>query len=143
MHKITLLQSDRDYICTHGTPLNDKQINLAQCILKTQCPHVDGLQSTLKERLSSRIQVVHCHGNHWITGYKQDVGNDVMYIYDSVYNSIDNASRNILQSLFEVKNNFKVTMALGQKQERGSNNCGLFAVATATTIALDLHTTIR
>ena len=47
MHKITLLQSDRKYICTHGTPLNDKHINLAQRILKTHCPHVDGLQSTL------------------------------------------------------------------------------------------------
>ena len=86
MHKITLLQSDRDYICTNGTPLNDKHINLAQRILKTQCPHVDGLQSTLlqpkgySKRLSSGIQVVHCHGNHWITAYKPDVGNDVIHL---------------------------------------------------------------
>ena len=63
------------------------------------------------------------------------LGNDVIYIYDLVYDSIDNATRNILQSLFEVKNNFKVTMALCQKQERGSNNCGLFAVATTTAMA--------
>ena len=65
----------------------------------------------------------------------------MIYIYDSVYESVDNViTRNILQSLFEVNNNFKITMALDQKQEKGSNNCGLFAVATATTIALKFTT---
>ena len=32
----TLLLLDRDYILTHGAPLNDKHIN----ILKAQCPHI-------------------------------------------------------------------------------------------------------
>ena len=84
--------------------------------------------------------MVHCHGNHWVTAHKSN-NDDSINVYDSVFSSVDNATRKILQNLFEVSNNFQVNMVLSQKREEGSNNCGLFAIATATSVALKFYPT--
>jgi len=143
MFKFTLLVSDKQILTTTGLPLTDKHVNLSQAMLKKQFLLINGLQSTLfqskklSRRLKSGVQVIFCRNNHWITVYKSesDAGLDIITVYDSIFTSVNEASRRIITNLFDVSEEFQVVMGLSQKQEEGSNNCGLFAIAVATTLA--------
>ena len=91
--KIQLDSDDRNAII-HGQRLNDKHINYAQGLLSDKFPDVAGLKSTLlqqKIRLDSSrpfVQILHVHNDHWITVSNLSSEMGVVYIYDSVYNSI-------------------------------------------------------
>ena len=91
----------------------------------------------LSRRLKSGVQVIFCYNNHWITVYKSecDIDLDVIIVYDSVYSLADEDTRKILSNLSDVSEKFMVVMELSQKQEEGTNNCGLFAIAAATALA--------
>ena len=60
-------------LLTFGCQLNDKHINLAQKLLRNQFPNIEGLASTLTQtkgnqgKIASGMQIIFCHGNHWIT----------------------------------------------------------------------------
>lgn len=84
-------------------------------------------------KLDTGIQIIHCHGCHWVTAHKYAPSVDVVRIYDSLYNTADDIVKTVTKNLFG--GSVRVEMvAHMQKQQSHSNNCGLFAIAIATAI---------
>ena len=128
-----------------GEKLSDLDINAAQRILKQQFPNVNGLESTLyqiKERkltenqVKNKIQIIHClHKEHWIVATTVGCEANVVKVYDSAFHSIDYATEKVIVNLFQYTDTLP-TIKLGRLQkQKGSNDCGVFAIACATAIA--------
>ena len=126
---------------TAGEMLSDVSMDLAQRILKNQFPTLNGLQSTLLQQKTmansatgselsrNRLQIIHSRSNHWIVA--STLGGEQVQVYDSLYESIDRESANVIFDLFHTS---QVTMMNSCKQE-GYVDCGIFAIANATAIA--------
>ena len=131
--------TDKSILCTPGRPLTDKHINYAQVLLRKQFPTISGLQSTLQQykelavKMDTGLQIIHCHGYHWVTAHKYASNIDVVQIYDSLYDTADDVVKIVVLNLFG--SSVRVEMAKIQKQQPNSNNCGLFAIAMATAIS--------
>jgi len=81
---------------------------------------------------SQRLQVVHCHGNHWILASTvHDDSSDRVMIYDSLYCNIDAETLTVICRLFGPT--AAPEIAKVQKQH-GTADCGVFAIAFATAI---------
>ena len=137
--RLKLYITDKNILCTPGMPLTDKHINYAQVLLRKQFPTMSGLQSTLQQykelavKMDTGVQIIHCHGYHWVTAYKYASDIDVVQIYDSLYDTADDVVKTVVLNLFG--SSVRVEMAKIQKQQPNSNNCGLFAIAIATAIS--------
>ena len=123
-------------IVRSGGELNDKHINFAQSILKTQFEGIAGLQSTLLlSELQTplplgALQIVHVRGNHWIAA--STVGCvDKVCVYNSLYSHIDNTTSQLLTKVFGCVNH----IVEKSPRQYGVKDCGIFAIATSTCIA--------
>ena len=129
-----------------GEELRDADINLAQRLLRVQFPELGGLQSTLlqqkeapiPERKEKMLQIVHCDSrHHWIVattiGNKRDAGE--VLVYDSIFKNVDRETRKNICNIFQLLpvSNIKVVKT---KKQIGTKDCGLFAIAYATALAL-------
>ena len=119
--------------------LNDKHMNYSQEMLKAQFKDdgIVGLQCTLTfskqfTRISSNkyLQIIHCRQNHWTVATTMGSYPEV-FIYDSIYESVDKATLDIMKQLF---GDISVKVANGPKQE-GATDYGLFAIATCVALA--------
>ena len=123
-----------------GEMLTDKHINLAQRMLKHQFPDFNGLHLTLlqdkphKFPTSNAIQIFHIKQSHWVCAANCKSGKQVL-MYDSAYSSWDQASLALLQKQFRC-NMASIKLVDGIQKQVGGTECGLFAIAFATTIAL-------
>lgn len=132
---IKLDMEDKNIISKGGW-LNDKHMDFAQAILRSTFKDLTGLRSTLisgtqaTTSIPPSLQIVHTRGNHWIvvTTLGSPVG--APKVFDSLYETIDQPTLLYLASLYcspiKVEN--------GPKQF-GTNDCGVFAIATATLLA--------
>ncbi|XP_064388500.1 uncharacterized protein LOC135336575 [Halichondria panicea] len=135
--------ADLTEIISEGGQLTDLHMEYAQKLLKKQFPHINGLQPTVcltrttcndgpKKTLSSnQLQIVHTRGNHWIVVSAIDCEEGVVNVYDSLYETIVGATREIILNIFQAS---LINMVESQKQE-GVVDCGLFAIANATSLA--------
>ena len=137
--------SDPDIeIIIMGTELSNLHINVAQRILKEQFSHINELESTLlqgkrqmltEDMVKNKLQIIHClERHHWITA--STVNNEVT-IMDSLFKSIDQETKLTISNLFQPtgsSNQLKIKLIKTQRQ-KGNKDCGLFAIAMATTIA--------
>lgn len=119
-----------------GEKLTDLHINYAQQLIKCQFPSLNGLQSTLYQvkkpafkPLKDQLQIIHSRGDHWIVA--STVSSKDVIVFDSVYHSLDSATKDVIANLF-LPDTTKIVES--QKQE-GGRDCGLFAIATVTAIA--------
>ena len=109
--------------------LSDLHINLAQQLLKQQFPQLNGLQCTLFQSkkhvgkpLKDQLQVIHCRSrDHWIVTSTIRCKDGVVNIYNSVYSTLDEETKEVIANLFH---SATVKMMKTQKQE-GSKDCGL------------------
>ena len=134
---IQLLQSDKRLL--HVGRLNDKHINFAQCLLKKQFPCLEGLmltilQTKVKKKIVCGLQIIHSRNNHWIVASTLGCEVDEIKVFDSLYTSIDEATKHVILGLSQ--HTHKILMEKMQIQE-GFDDCGLFAIAVATALALD------
>jgi len=134
---IKLRMQDRDSIIA-GERLNDMVVNVAQRLLKAQFPKMKGLCSTFLQGRKRRtvfeenmVQIVHSRGNHWITATSANVKMDYQVnVFDSLYDDIDEGTSNIISNVFgpsAVPCSIKI-------HQSGVDDCGLFAIANATSI---------
>uniref|UniRef100_A0A1X7TKU0 Ubiquitin-like protease family profile domain-containing protein n=1 Tax=Amphimedon queenslandica TaxID=400682 RepID=A0A1X7TKU0_AMPQE len=139
---IRLLLDDRSIASIlSGGYLNNKHIYFGQILLRRKFPEINGLKSTLeitkpsyKFEISDSliIQVIHCKDNHWITASNIGCEESEITVYDSLYKAIDQHTYEMLSRLF-LKKTF--TIKQPQKQTNGYD-CGLFALAFATTFSI-------
>ena len=123
----------------NGEKLTDQHIHIAQCLIKRQFPHIEGLQSSLLQSKPGReyeagtdqLQIVHSRGDHWVLASTVGCENGKVNVYDSVYSSLDEMTKQVVFNLF---NHRPINMIDSQRQE-GGMDCGLFVVANATAIA--------
>jgi len=139
---IDLTETDRDTI-TAGGQLSDSHINFAQAILRRQFDKVLGLQSTLlQSRLraplpaTGALQILHSRGNHWIVASTVGCSAGEVMVFDSLYSSIDQATRDLILQVFGKEVHIKLEKS---PQQLGGKDCGVFAVAICTALANGIH----
>ena len=139
--KVILYQQDKN-ILLNGKWLTDKHINFAQLLLQKQFSHCSGFQSTIYQLqkpllvLQDMIQIIHINTNHWavITTIGCEHQNNAIRYYDSLYSELMDSAENIISHLIPRKPQIVVELMKSTKQV-GCNDCGLFAVAIATSLA--------
>ena len=143
-NKCTLTLADKKTLLTFGSSLTDKHVNYAQALLRHQFTNdVTGLQSTLLQykplikKWAEGLQIIHCHGCHWVVAHKETASTDIVKVYDTLYDVADDVMIAVLLNLFAFSTHGPtIEMIPMQKQTTGSNNCGVFAVAICVAILL-------
>ena len=139
---IVLTTTDKDGIMNE-VKLNDLMINMAQQLLRKQFPRITGLQSTLLQSkihhaiLTSKehLQIIHSRGNHWIVASRIQAEDSVVRVYDSIYNTIDEGTQQVIKILFG--QSFSLEIVPIEKQI-GGRDCGLFAISISVALCLGL-----
>ena len=133
----TLIDWQRDIM--KREMLSDIPVNTAQTLLKKQFPNFNGLQPTIHQQRNqpveivvdtNQLQIIHSHSNHWVAVSSVGCKNDSVYVYDSLYTSLDEMK--VVSRQFHAR---CITMQPMQKLVHvGGADCGLFAVAVITAI---------
>ena len=143
-----LILTDEDQaILTEGRELNDKHIHFAQLLIKNQFRNIDGLMSpvlfsrikpglpVLSSGQKPAIQILHTRSNHWIVA-TSNAGSHKVSIYDSLYDIIDNPTKEIIREIFEIRQSIEeIEVTVGAPKQKGVKDCGLFAIAVSTSLA--------
>jgi hypothetical protein len=121
-----------------GSELNDNHINAAQFLLKLKFPEFHGFSHTLKPTRyniwkSNYIQILHCRGNHWILLSTIGCKTDEMFVYDSLYKTIDEETETTIKNIFG-SSYVNISLPIVQSQS-GVKDCGVFSIAFATFLA--------
>ena len=134
---IILTMNDKQII-ESGMCLMDQHINFAQRLLRRQFPNLNGLQLTLLQDKPhcqptvNALQILHIKKCHWIVAFTKNKGK-LVYVYDSTYSSVDQAAAKTIQTNFHCSM-LSIRLMKSQKQV-GAEDCGLFAIASATSLA--------
>lgn len=121
--------------------LEDEHMEITNQLLRKQFPNLAGLQPPgYGQDFSfpiiedcSFIQILHVQGNHWVT--VAGSSSSMVHVYDSLYGFTTKETKMQVASIIcsnEPKIGFKVHKIQFQK---GSVDCGLFAIAYATDLA--------
>lgn len=124
-----------------GDDLNDKHINFGQYLIKKQFPNIHGLKSTLTitkraysyvdlECQGPFIQVIHT-SNHWMVA--SNIGGSKDTVCDSLYKVVDKGTHNLLKRLLKI---VKIKVLLQPQLQAGIHDCGVFALAFCTSLAM-------
>jgi len=117
--------------------LNDRHINFAQALLRSQFPQCDGLRNTLLQHRvefsvkNKTVQILHTRSDHWVVIFNVYYSGTELSLYDTIYNDIDDSTMALIRSLF--KEVVTVIVAQVQKQQ-GHVDSRVFSVATATSL---------
>ena len=119
--------------------LNDRHINYAQRILHKQFPGTEGLGHTLLQKRKPPRKIMnglHDRGIHWIVASMIGFESNIVKVYDSVYNSVDPDTVKVILNLFELfaETDHIIEIAEVMPKQQGEKECGLFAIAAATSI---------
>ena len=125
-----------------GQCLTDNHINFIHALLKNQFPHIGGLINTLTVNTvqavsslkSNSLQIIFCRGNHWIVASTVRCPPNTVTIYDSIYEDVDNTTRETVARLVGAKEGLCINMGKMGRQV-GATDCGVFAIATLTSLA--------
>ena len=112
-----------------GKRLTNVEINLAQRILKSQFPNINGLHSTLyqcklctaTDQISeNKLQIVFCKDrSHWILATTIACDTGEVKVYDSIFSSLDKES---LLTLFSYRNTKPQVRLNPPQKQKGSND---------------------
>lgn len=131
-----------------GVRLSDIHINMAQKLLKDQFCSLNGLESTLfqakevsrtEEMVKNKLQIIYCcEREHWIVATTINSCKGEILVIDSIFKSVDSETRRTINMLFKHAGTTKTLdiRLLNSQKQKGSNDCGLFAIAFATAFAL-------
>ena len=135
---------DIEYIIM-GEELNDTEINLAQQLLKTQFPNLNGLKSTLLQEkkivltensVRNKVQIIHCKSrHHWVVASTVHCNTGEVKVYDSLFMYSDKEMEKVIFNHFQWNSTKMVIKFTCCQKQVGGTDCGLFAIAFATAIA--------
>ena len=146
--KLVLSPEERSKIITVKRMITDESINIAHNLLSNQFPNIKGLEHSTLGPVNGFsvfrgpfIQILHTGCAHWVCTSniftKKDDMNRTLNYYDSLCtgNPPLRVQQNISQFLYCSDAEITIEMKSVQQQSPGSNNCGLFAIAFATSLA--------
>lgn len=131
----------------NGKELTDLHINAFQNLLKTQFDSIGGLQSTLLQEKRSplinkwkrNLQIIHITITqtikHWAV--LEIVDDSMIYLYDSAYTTVVGDGRQIISHLLNTDKDTLSVNIMDIVKQFGATDCGLYAIATLTCLALD------
>ena len=132
-----------------GKQLEDLEIDYAQRLLKSQFPHLNGLQSTLIQQKAclttdqvyeNKIQIVFCNiRKYWIVATTVDCNDGEVKVYDSFYSYLDKESLRTVMNLFTTGNIKPKIKLLPSQKQKGPDDCGVFAICFSVVIAFGLN----
>ena len=138
-----LTKKDRDDVLG-GKELNDQLVSVYLYLLKQKFPHIAGLQNTvLQQRKDSVIhhedgqmllQIIHIRGSHWAT--IQMVNDNEILLYDSAYSTVTLDTVDVISKLVHCVESTITIHIMNVSKQAGAMDCALFAMATATALAL-------
>lgn len=146
--ELDLFMSDR-WSIRAGEWLTDAVINCSQKLLKQSYPLMGGLQSTgLGNTLTydiekdQFIQIFNIRGNHWVTISNIGCAANNYTVYDSIpYGDVSSRVKEQLCALIFSESK-QIALNFPQLQcQRGGGDCGLFAIAFATSLCTGLDPT--
>ena len=130
-------------ILTKNEWLTDSHIRAAQYLLQQQHPGISGFQSpTLRYTRTFAVhgncefvQCLHVSDNHWITISTVGCPANIVIVYDSFNSSrLSISIKKIVADFLHTNSNY-ITIKYAKIQfQKGTSDCGLFAVANATAI---------
>ena len=141
MEDLKLYEEDRKCI-QEGQWLNDNVIRATQQLLKQAHPHIGSLQPTvLGEMLAFQVQngefvqVLHTNGCHWITISTIGLKAGHVNIYDSQLSyDVPMRTKEQIAAILHSQD-LEICLHFEDVQvQRGSSDCGLFALAFATSL---------
>ena len=136
----TLYQASKSNIAKPNGWLTDSEIHVAQQLLKTQFPHLDGLNDPdvlsgdlVTPAVTEFVQIIKT-GGHWVCLSTIGCANGYVKVYDSMGTSPSRTA--IINSCQMLFHNGKKVAVSNQKVQRqqGASDCGLFAIAFATSL---------
>lgn len=134
-----------------GSWLTDRHIDHAQHLLGHNFPSLSGFQSTIifasknsmhiKVPTKKFVQIMNVNKNHWVT--VSDIGcpENSIKVYDSLLTSglqTNNVFNSQVASLLNTKSEPISVMFRNTTLQKGSSECGLFAIASATSLCLGM-----
>ena len=128
----------------NGKELTDQHVNAFQSLLKRQFPHIRGLQNThfqtktpLQHNKSEgmSLQIIHIRKSHWAA---LQVTGDEIYLYDSAYMSTSADTLEVIAQLVRSKDHSIKIQIMNTSKQTGAADCALYAMATITSLALDI-----
>ena len=134
------------YKIENGLRLTDKHISFANSLISRQFPHIGGLRSTLLQNryysfpLQS-IQPIFCkEREHWIvaSNVMQTSDHRTVNVYNSSFTELNQESYDLILRIFHTRINDdrRTTVVMKELQkQKGSTDCGLFAIAVMTSLA--------
>ena len=135
--------TDKDRaVLTQNEWLTDDLINAAQGLLKSQFPHINGLQEVgLGQTLSFAIQteefiqILHTGYCHWVTVSTIGCKDGEINIFDSFPVALTSDLMNQIAALLATPKDTIKVKYIDTQMQSGSTDCGIFAVAFATALA--------
>ena len=128
-----------------GKELSNDEINFAQHLLKLQFTKLNGLHSTLLQHrqaelteceTKNKIQIIHCNSrHHWIVVITIGCELKQVKVYNSLFTYCDMETETIISSLFQHNSEKPLIIISRSQKQKGTVDCGLFAIATATALA--------
>lgn len=137
-------------VALHDKWLTDLHIDHAQHLLARYCSSLSGFQSTvlfescLSVKVPTRkfIQILNVHSNHWLTVSNIDCAENSIKVFDSMANShgLQNDDKFNCQvaSLLDYSSGSIRVINVDVKQQEGYSDCGLFAIACATSLCFGM-----
>ena len=142
----TLSNDDEAILLSTSGWLNDNLINAAQAVLKHQFQLPVGLQDVSLGRTlafdiqrSEFIQILHNGSCHWLLVTNIGAEKDCIFVYDSLYPTVNSTTKRQIAALFATPAPRISLQFVDCQVQKGTNDCGLFAIAFATALANGLH----
>jgi len=142
IQELQLSPSDRDILFNSTAWLTDSIFDAAQKLLKKACP-VSGLQSvscgltmTYDVQPGEFIQVLNTGQGHWVTISTIGTSHPTVRIYDSLYSSAGTRLKAQIAAVMATEQQNLTLEFMDVAMQSGPYECGLFAIAFATTLAL-------
>lgn len=139
---ITLHDTDKKILQNSKVWLTDLIIDAAQCLLKKVCI-IPGFQSvslgqtlTFSVQTGQFIQILNTGTSHWVTITCTSSKPPVIQVYDSLYSSASSVLQEQIAAIVFTDHPAINLEFMNVPLQSGASDCGLYAIAYATTLAL-------
>ena len=140
--ELNLYMSDKNILMNNESWVTDSIIDAAQTLIKDICP-VSGLQKvccgltlSFSVQTSEFLQILNTGNGHWLLVSTIGTVHPTVYVYDSAYPTVSTFVEKQIACLLSSEEKEVDLQFINIQMQYGQSNCGMFAIAFATALAL-------